>query len=140
MPSTTSSSVSRDFASSTVITPSLPTFFMASASNLPISASPLAEMVPTCAISSLEVIFFEFLDDSLGRKVDAALQVHRIHAGGDCLGAFTKEGGCQHDCGGCAVTGDIGSLARDLAHEPRPHVLKFVLELDISRDRHTVLG
>ena len=60
MPSTTSSSVSSDFASSTVITPSLPTFFMASARNLPISASPLAEMAPTWAISSLDVTFFEF--------------------------------------------------------------------------------
>src|SRR6202166_2008451 len=60
MPSTTSSSVSSDLASSTVITPSLPTFFIASARKRPISASPLAEMVPTWAISSLEVTFFEF--------------------------------------------------------------------------------
>src|SRR6478672_12261850 len=60
MPSTTSSSVSSDFASSTVITPSLPTFFIASARNLPISESPLAEIVPTWAISSFEVTFFEF--------------------------------------------------------------------------------
>ena len=60
MPSTTSSSVSKDFASSTVITPSLPTFFIASARNLPISTSPLAEIVPTWAISSFEVTFFEF--------------------------------------------------------------------------------
>src|SRR5215469_14291830 len=59
MPSTTSSSVSRLFASSTVITPSLPTFFIASARNLPISLSPFAEMVPTWAISSFEVTFFE---------------------------------------------------------------------------------
>src|SRR5271169_5666725 len=60
MPSTTSSSVSSDLASSTVITPSLPTFFMASARKRPISASPLAEIVPTWAISSFEVTFFEF--------------------------------------------------------------------------------
>src|SRR5712675_1835026 len=59
MPSTTSSSVSSDFASSTVMTPSLPTFFMASARKRPISWSPLAEMVPTWAISSLEVTFLE---------------------------------------------------------------------------------
>src|SRR5437764_8618859 len=64
MPSTTSSSVSKDFASSTVITPSLPTFFIASARNLPISTSPLAEIVPTWAISSLEVTFFEFFSRS----------------------------------------------------------------------------
>src|SRR5216683_2725694 len=60
MPSTTSSSVSKDFASSTVITPSLPTFFIASARNWPISASPFAEIVPTCAISWLDVTFLEF--------------------------------------------------------------------------------
>src|SRR6201989_250663 len=60
MPSTTSSSVSKDFASSTVITPSLPTFFIASARNCPISASPFAEIVPTCAISWLDVTCLEF--------------------------------------------------------------------------------
>ena len=57
MPSTTSSSVRSALASSTVITPSLPTFCMALAIISPISASPLAEMVPTWAISSLEVTF-----------------------------------------------------------------------------------
>src|ERR1700738_3225893 len=64
MPSTTSSSVSSDLASSTVMTPSLPTFLMASARNLPISASPLAEIVTTWAISSFEVTFLEFLTRS----------------------------------------------------------------------------
>src|SRR5574338_541819 len=39
MPSTTSSTVSMDFASSTVITPSLPTFSIASARILPIVSS-----------------------------------------------------------------------------------------------------
>src|SRR5215475_13842884 len=60
MPSTTSSSVSMLLDSSTVMTPSLPTFFMASAILAPISLSPLAEMVPTWAISSLEVTFLAF--------------------------------------------------------------------------------
>ncbi len=87
MPSTTSSSVSRLLASSTVMTPSLPTFFMASARNSPISASPLAEIVPTWAISSFEVTFLEFflqvLDDRFDGEVDAALEVHRVHAGGN---------------------------------------------------------
>ena len=59
MPSTTSSSVSRLFASSTVMTPSLPTFCIASAIISPISRSPLAEIVPTWAISSLVETFFE---------------------------------------------------------------------------------
>src|ERR1700737_4487949 len=51
MPSTTSSWVSSPRASSTVITPSLPTFSIASAMISPIVESLLAEMVPTCAIS-----------------------------------------------------------------------------------------
>ena len=50
MPSTTSSEVSRVLASSTVMTPSLPTFSMASAMILPMVSSLLAEMVPTWAI------------------------------------------------------------------------------------------
>src|SRR3954451_18318416 len=57
MPSTTSSSVSAVLASSAVITPSLPTFCIAWAIIWPIVVSPLAEMVPTCAISSLVETF-----------------------------------------------------------------------------------
>ena len=53
MPSTTSSSVSRPFASSTVMTPSLPTFSIALEMMSPTSESPLAEIVPTWAISWL---------------------------------------------------------------------------------------
>ncbi len=50
MPSTTSSVVSSVFASSTVMTPSLPTFSIASAMILPMVSSLFAEMVPTWAI------------------------------------------------------------------------------------------
>ena len=59
MPSTISVSVSRLFASSTVITPSLPTFCIALAISWPMNSSPLAEILPTWAISSLDVTFFE---------------------------------------------------------------------------------
>ncbi len=52
MPSTTSVSVSKPLFSSTVMTPSLPTFCIASAICWPIWVSPFAEMVPTCATSS----------------------------------------------------------------------------------------
>ena len=51
MPSTMSTSVSSDLFSSTVMTPSLPTFCIACAIILPMAASPLAEMVPTWATS-----------------------------------------------------------------------------------------
>src|ERR1700749_3746079 len=51
MPSTTSSSLSRPEPSSTVITPSLPTFSIASAMVLPIDSSEFTEIVPTFAIA-----------------------------------------------------------------------------------------
>src|ERR671919_603837 len=51
MPSTRSSSFSSDLPSSTVITPSLPTLSIASEMILPMLASALAEIEPTCAIS-----------------------------------------------------------------------------------------
>src|ERR1700741_186429 len=79
MPSTTSSSVSSDLASSTVITPSLPTFFIASARKRPISASPLAEMVPTWAISSFEVTFFEFFLRS-STMASTAMSIPRLRS------------------------------------------------------------
>src|ERR1700756_3659692 len=59
MPSTTSSSLSRPEPSSTVITPSLPTFSIASAMVLPIDSSAFAEMVPTCAIALESLQGFE---------------------------------------------------------------------------------
>ncbi len=51
MPSTTSSAVSADFDSSTVMTPSLPTFSIASATRSPMVLSLLEAMVATWAIS-----------------------------------------------------------------------------------------
>ena len=65
MPSTTSSSNSRPLASSTVITPSLPTFSIASAIFSPTTVSPLAAMLPTWAISfEPETGFERFLRSS----------------------------------------------------------------------------
>ena len=52
MPSTISMVVSSPLASSTVMTPSLPTLSMASAMILPMDSSLLAEMAPTWAIIS----------------------------------------------------------------------------------------
>src|SRR6202021_2212173 len=71
MPSTTSSSVSAVLASSTVITPSLPTFFIASEIILPIVLSPFAAMVPICAISSDDCTFLARFSMSLTTALTA---------------------------------------------------------------------
>src|SRR5215217_3718613 len=64
MPSTTSSSVSTLLASSTVMTPSLPTFSIARAIISPISGSPLADTEPTCATSAEAEILRVFFSSS----------------------------------------------------------------------------
>src|SRR5437899_8186391 len=59
MPSTTSSTVSADFDSSTVMTPSLPTFSIASAIRVPIVLSLFEAIVATWAISFLSLVDLE---------------------------------------------------------------------------------
>ena len=72
MPSTTSSSLSRPEPSSTVITPSLPTFSMASAMILPMSSSALAEMVPTWAMALLSSQGLEIFSSAATAECTAA--------------------------------------------------------------------
>ena len=85
-------------------------------------------------------IGLQVLDDGLDGKIDAALQVHRVHAGGNRLGAFLDDRSGQHGRGGGAVTGEVGRLRSDFAHHLRAHVLELVFELDFLGDRDTVLG
>jgi hypothetical protein len=85
-------------------------------------------------------VLLQLLDHGLDRKVDAALQVHGVHAGGYRLGAFLDDSGGEHGSGGGAVAGDVGGLRRDLAHHLRTHVLELVLEFDLLGDGDAVLG
>ena len=71
---------------------------------------------------------------------DAALQVHRVHAGGNRLGAFAHDRLGEHGRRGGAVASDIIGLGGDFAHHLGAHVLELVLKLDFLRDRHAVLG
>ncbi len=82
----------------------------------------------------------QLLDRGDDRLVDAALQIHRVHAGGDVLHAFGDDRLGQHGGGGGAVAGHVGSLGSDFLDHLRAHVLELVLQLDFLRDRHAVLG
>src|SRR5213594_1329827 len=74
MPSTTSSTVSADFDSSTVMTPSLPTFSIASAIRLPIVLSLFDAMVATCAISFLSFVdLLSFFSSSVTASTAASM-------------------------------------------------------------------
>ena len=77
MPSTTSSTVSEDLDSSTVMTPSLPTFSMASAIRLPIVLSLFEAMVATWAISFLSLVDFDIFFSS-STTTSTALSMPRL--------------------------------------------------------------
>ena len=85
-------------------------------------------------------LLLERFDDRLDGLLDAALQLHRIGAGHHVLRAFAIDRLREHRRRGRAVTGDVGRLARHLAHHLRAHVLERILQLDLLRDRHAVLG
>ena len=85
-------------------------------------------------------VLLEVRNNRLDREVDTALEVHRVHSGGNRLGAFPDDRMSEHGRGGRAVTGLIGGLGGDLAHHLRAHVLELVLELDLLGDGDAVLG
>ena len=107
-------------------------------------ASPLALMVPTCAISLASWVDLAALlrcaDHRLDGLVDAALDFHGVVPGGHELGALAVDRLGEHGGGGGAVAGDVAGLRGHLAHHLRAHVLEAVLELDLLGDRHAVLG
>jgi hypothetical protein len=117
---------------------------MALAMMSPMLESELAEMAPTWAISLLVVQGLEMPFSSPVRAdhglVDAALQVHRVHAGGNELHAFVDDRLGQHGGGGGAVAGDIGGLGSDFLDHLRAHVLELVLQFDFLGHGNAVLG
>ena len=54
--------------------------------------------------------FFDILDDGIHSLVDTALQIHRVHPGGDRLGAFAHDRMSEHGRGRRAVAGQIARL------------------------------
>ena len=145
MPSTTSSSVSAVLASSTVMTPSLPTLSMALAIISPTSVSPLAEMVPTWAIS-------ELVGDLLGGGLDlgddglvTALSMPRFRSIG-FMPAATDFRPSRTMAWARTVAVVVPSPALSLVLEATsriswaPMFSKRVFQLDFLGDRDAVLG
>src|SRR6266446_5395218 len=79
-------------------------------------------------------------DHGFHSQIDTALEIHRVHAGGNCLGAFLHDGRGQHGRGGGAVAGRIRRLGGNFAHHLGAHVLELVLKLDFLGDGDAVLG
>ncbi len=82
----------------------------------------------------------DLFDDGVGGLVDAALEIHRVHAGGNRLQAFVDDGLGQYGGGRGAVTGFVVGLGSDFLDHLRAHVLELVFQLDFLGDGHAVLG
>ena len=78
--------------------------------------------------------------DGLDGVVHAALETHRVGAGGDVAQALVDHRLGEHGRGRRAVTGDVVGLGGDLLGELGAEVLERVVELDLTGDGHTVVG
>src|SRR5712672_1592385 len=132
MPSTMSTSVSSDLFSSTVMTPSLPSFCIACAIILPMAASPLAEMVPTWATSAEEATGLARFSMSL-TTARTAMSMPRLRSIGFMPAATDLAPSRTVACG-------VIGLGGDFAQHLRAHVLELVFEFDLLGDGDAVLG
>ena len=82
----------------------------------------------------------DVLDGFGDGEVDAALEIHRVHAGGDVFGAFADDRLGENGRGRGAVARLVIGLGGDFAHHLRAHVLELVVELDLLGDGDAVLG
>src|SRR4030088_1936378 len=140
MPSTMSTSVSSDLFSSTVMTPTLPTFCIACAIILPIAVSPLDEMVPTWAISDDEATGLARFSRSL-TTASTAISMPRLRSIG-FMPAATDLAPSRIIAAAKTVAVVVPSPAAsaDFAHHLRAHVFKLVVKLDFLGDGDAVLG
>ncbi len=93
-------------------------------------------------VAGLDVLglVLDRLDGIVDGLLDAALEAHRVGAGGHVAQALAHQGLGQHSGGGGAVTGDVVGLLGDFLDELRPDLLVGVLELDLLGDGDTVVG
>ena len=143
MPSTRSSSMPNVFDSSTVMTPSLPTLSMASAISSPISSS-AAEMPATWAMSSFDSTSRDwFFSASTAASTPASIPRFRPIG---LAPAATLRRPCLTMAWASTVAvvvpspADVVGLLRDFLHELGPDLLLRVLQLDLLRDGHPVVG
>src|SRR4029450_7284175 len=88
----------------------------------------------------LACLVLDRLGDRLDGLLDAALEAHRVGAGGDVAQALVHQGLGEHGRGGGAVTSDIVGLGGDFLGELGPGVAGGVVELDLLGDGDAVVG
>ena len=82
----------------------------------------------------------ELSDNRLDRHVDAALDLHRVGAGGDVLETLLENALGQNRRGRGPVAGDGRGLRRHFLDHLGAHILKGVFQLDFLGHGDAVLG
>ena len=144
MPVTTSSSVLSDVPSSMVIDPGVADLlhrFGDGAADLGVAVRRYGADLRDLGIRGDALGgLLQLTNEGFHRAIDAALQIHGVHAGGHRLGAAPGDRVREHDRGGGAVASPIGGPVGDLLNQLDAHILEFVVELDFLGDAHAVLG
>ena len=78
--------------------------------------------------------------DRINGGLDAALEAHRVGAGGNVLEALTHDRLGEQRGGGGSIAGHIVGGGGDLFHQLGALVLKDVLDLDLTGDGDPVIG
>ena len=84
-------------------------------------------------------LLLQVLHDRVDALLDAALEPHRVRAGGNVLQALADDRLREHGRRRGAVSRHVVGRRGDLAHELCALVLERVLELDLTRDRDAVV-
>ena len=125
-----------------VITPSLPTLSIALAIMSPIALSPLAETVPTWAISAhwstLLRPVLEVVHHQVAGEVDALRSIGFMPAATDLAPSRTIA--WASTVAVVVPSPAVSDVRRHLAHHLGAHVLELVRELDLLGDGDAVLG
>lgn len=86
----------------------------------------------------IALVCLEVLDDSLDGGLDTTAEVHRVAAGGDILDSLGEDGAGEDGGGGCAITGGLVCLGRDVLEESGTKVLELVLQGNGPGNGYTV--
>ena len=144
MPSTTSSAVSVVLDSSTVMTPSLPTFSMASATSSPMTRIIMGR--DRCHLRLFLALLdrprqsLNRFDGRLGASVEAALDVYGAGAGDHIAHAIGKYRMCQDGRRAGAIADRLAGLLGGLPQHLRAEILLGILEVELLGDGHAVIA
>jgi hypothetical protein len=125
------------------MTPSLPTFFIASAMMLPICLSLLALIVPTCAINvalHVLVLLLDFLNRDFHGFFDAPLERHRVCAGGHGFDTLPEDRLREYRRRRRSIAGNVRGFRSDFAHHLRAHVFHRVFQFNLFGYGYAILG